>query len=366
MERWTHISRLSEDTTVFPWENRTPWSGLRAIVALAIALIAGQWSGHESAGAIAAGAAFTIGFAVYHEALASALLSMSVITLGIASATLLGSLGAQWTPVVLLLAIVAGINYGLLSMLGPTSGWIGQQCGVFAIISSFFPRGLHYAAGRASMGIGGGLLQRAVFTGARLWTDRKFLRLPEPKQMAQRGRELWAGLRAQARLHRNNETLPYIIRLCIVLVLSTALYRREHLGNGYWAPMTALLVLKPQWAHTLSRGIARLSGTLVGAGIALFVSWLNPESQLLFFVLVLGSAWACYTLQAVNYALFSCAITLYVVFLFRFGGFAQPHAAHLRLITTALGGGIALAVDAVWQMLAPKLGRESVHEEALS
>jgi hypothetical protein len=53
----------------------------------------------------------------------------------------------------------------------------------------------------------------------------------------------------------------------------------------------------------------------------------------------------------VNYALFSLSITLYIVFLFRFGGFSDRSAAHLRLVNTAIGGGIALAIDAIWKLL---------------
>ena len=45
-----------------------------------------------------------------HETLSSALLSMALLTLGLASATLAGSLAAQWTPLVLLVTLIAAIN----------------------------------------------------------------------------------------------------------------------------------------------------------------------------------------------------------------------------------------------------------------
>ena len=132
---------ISEDTTAFPWSKRTPGSGVLAVIAVGIALLVGWLTGHTAAGAIAAGSAFTVGFAVFHEALASVLLSMAVTTLGIASATLVGSLAAPWTPVVLLVIFVAAVNYGLLAGLGPTEGWIGQQSGVFVIVASYFTQG---------------------------------------------------------------------------------------------------------------------------------------------------------------------------------------------------------------------------------
>ena len=352
--RIAYVSQISEDTTAFPWSRRTPWSGLEATAAIALALIGGQLAGHESAGAIAAGSAFTIGFAVYHEAAASTLLSMALVTAGTASATLLGSLGAAWTPLVLMLAVIASLNYGLLSSLSPTAGWIGQQCGVYVIIASYFPKGTEYAVGRSSMVVVGGLLQMAVYGLTRLWHRR---RKPHPSRLPQRFRnrilQLWAALETEAHLSNGTETLSYTLRLIATLLLSTAYYRHRHLGNGYWAPMTALLVLKPQWAHTFSRGIARLTGTLIGVGAAVLLGMALPLHQTVIFCLVFFSAWACYALQAVNYALFSMVLTLYVVFSFRFGGFSQPAAAHLRLLNTAIGGGIALGVDLLWKLFAP-------------
>ena len=63
-----------------------------------------------------------------------------------------------------------------------------------------------------------------------------------------------------------SSTLSYAARLLVTMVVATAIYRNMHLKNGYWVPMTALLVLKPQWTGTLSRSVARVGGTLSGAG----------------------------------------------------------------------------------------------------
>jgi len=341
---------ISEDTTAFPWAKRTPESGVVAIIAMGIALLAGSLTGHTSAGAIAAGSAFTVGFAVFHEALASGLLSMLAATLGIASATLIGSLAAPWSDLVLLVALVAAVNYGLLAELGPTEGWIGQQSAVFAIIASYFAQGPHYALGRAGMVLAGGALQILMFWIYCLLrpkqrepgSPRTHERIPE------RLGELWRCLLDELRNRRNS--ISYVVRLSIVLVASTALYRYYHVRNGYWIPMTALLVLRPQWGHTLSRGIARMLGTVVGAGIALILAKLLPFPDWVLPALVVLSAWGCYALQAVNYAAFSLFITLYIVFLFRFGGFSQTSAAHIRLVNTVVGGSIALAIDAIWKL----------------
>jgi hypothetical protein len=354
-----HLRNISEDTTAFPWAKRTPWQGLRASLAVGLSLVIGRLCGHPSAGAIAAGSAFTVGFAVFHEALASTLLSMGLLTLGIASGTLAGSLGAGWTPVVLVLVLVASINYGLLADLGPTSSWIGQQCAVFVVVASYFPQGTRYAVGRTEMVFAGGALQMLFFLGFRFSEGGRPQPPPEAALVPRfsiRLRQLFSRLREEVRW--GSWTVWYIVRLMLAVGISTAIYRGFQLRNGYWAPMTAVLVLKPQWSNTLSRGIARLSGTLIGAGLAFALALWVPLPPWETFALAVVAAWGCYATQAVNYALFSVCVTLYIVYLFRFGGFSERSAAHLRLLNTAIGGGIALGIDALWKLLAPKAATE--------
>jgi hypothetical protein len=348
------LQDISVDTVAFPWANRAPRRALQSVFAIAIALLIGHFSGHSSAGAIAAGAAFTVGFAVFHEAMASTLLSMGLTTLGIASATLAGSYAAEWTWAAVLVVIVASVNYGLLAELGPTPGWIGQQCGVFVIISSGFPGGVHYAVGRASMVILGGALQMLVFAITFRFYRRNRIAHPRHSdpflvRLRDRASQLWADLgRAVHEVH-TKETFSYVARLSITLVLATLFYRRHHLPNGYWAPMTAILVLRPEWTNTMSRGTARLLGTVTGATLVALSAMYLPALHLwIVFALVIVCAWTTFALQAVNYALFSVFLTLYIVYSFRFGGFSQPAAAHFRVMNTAIGGGIAMAVDVVW------------------
>ena len=351
------LSSVSEDTTLFPWNKSTPYPALESTIAVGVALILGELTGHESAGSIAAGAAFTVGFAVFHQALASTLLSMGLLTLGIASATLVGSLGAHWTPLVLLLCIVAAINYGVLASLGNTAGWIGQQCATFVIVSSYFTQGVHYAVGRASMVLVGGALQMAVYAATALLHRHAGPNDPPAppilRQMGTRAGQLTRDLSKQ--LNWSAESTGYVVCLTITLGLGTLLYRELHWRNGYWAPMTALLVLKPKWANTLSRGIARLTGTLVGAAVCALLAILGPAfPHWIYFLLIILTAWLCFTLQAVNYAAFSTVLTLYTVFLFAFGGFSERSAAGLRLANTLIGGLIALAVDYVAKQLKPR------------
>lgn len=353
---------ISEDTALFPWNKSTPYPAVESTVAIAVALALGKLTGHTSAGSIAAGSAFTVGFAVFHEALSSTLLSMAVVSFGIASATLVGSLGAQSSIAVLVLCIVAALNYGLLSGLDALAGWIGQQCAVFVVVASYFSNGVHYAVGRSAMVLLGGLLQMLVY--ATSYRVRRALRpdhpppLPVWRQLGTRTGQLWALLRQELRWKA--DTTGYVVRLAITLGLCTALYRAFHWRNGYWAPMTAILVLKPKWAGTLSRGVARLAGTLAGAAVCAFSAAVHaPFSHVTYFVLILLTAWVCFALQAVNYAMFCFFLTLNTVYLFALGGFSERSAADLRLVNTAIGGLLALTIDFLVQKLGPALRQEA-------
>ncbi len=350
---------ISEDTVLFPWNKRTLHPALASTIPVATALIFGEITGHRSAGSIAAGAAFTVGFAIFHVALASTLLSMLLLTLGIASATLAGSLAAAWTGPVLLLCVLAAVNYGILAGIGNTSGWIGQQCAVFVIVSSYFAQGVHYALGRSEMVLLGGGLQMLTYA---LWdllprqtAEKRTPAPPFARQLHTRANQLWRSLRDE--MHWGTGTTGYVLKLLVTLGISTVIYREGHLRNGYWAPMTALLVLRPKWANTLSRGIARLTGTLVGATICALLATYRPFHHWQYFAGVVVTAWVCFALQAVNYAAFSTFLTIYTVFLFGFGGFSERDAANLRLVNTALGGMLALLVDFFVQKLGPRLHR---------
>ena len=358
---------ISEDTALFPWNKSSPYPAVESTVAVVGALVLGEVSGHRSAGSIAAGAAFTVGFAVFHEALSSTLLSMAVLTLGIASATLIGSLGAQWTPVVLGLCVLAALNYGLLAGLDATASWIGQQCAVFVIVSSYFPRGLHYATGRTAMVLAGGALQMLFYTGFRFFHRYSHKDDPPPppllRQIRTRFLQLLECLRQE--LHWKSDTSGYVLKLVVTLGLCTALYRHYGWRNGYWAPMTALLVLKPKWANTLSRGVARTAGTMVGAAICAALAHFFPAfHHLTYFLLIAATAYLCFALQAVNYALFSLVLTMYTVFLFGFGGFSERTAADLRFLNTAVGGLLALLVDLAAKYLGPRLWPSAAEEPA--
>ncbi len=168
---------------------------------------------------------------------------------------------------------------------------------------------------------------------------RPLLRLPP---IADSVTTLYANLDLQSAACR------HAIRLATAMTVATLVWQWTGLPRGYWIALTALIVLKPEFNDTFSRGLARVAGTLLGAGAATLIAVLIVPGHGVLVALILLSVWAGYALFKTNYAIFSVCITGFIVFLLVLAGVSEPVAAEYRAMTTAIGGILALGVYAVW------------------
>jgi uncharacterized membrane protein YccC len=178
--------------------------------------------------------------------------------------------------------------------------------------------------------------------------QRSPVHIDVPPQGHLRVHNAWAILRAN--LTPRSATLRHAIRLGFTLALATALYRLLPLPiqRGYWIPLTALLVLKPDFVATFTRGAARLLGTMLGAVLTtLLVSLLAPTNALLV-ILDAIMAYLAFSVLFVNYAIFSMFLTMETVFLLTFVTPQPLMTAADRAIDTAVGGVLALLIYALW------------------
>ena len=114
-----------------------------------------------------------------------------------------------------------------------------------------------------------------------------------------------------------NSALPYSIRLAVAVGVATEIYRRLHYQSGYWIPMTALLVLKPDLVDTASRAIARTLGTMCGAIAISFCLAHMHLTQVGLAAFTMFFAWLAYGVLNVNYrALFDGCYRLHCVLAF--------------------------------------------------
>jgi hypothetical protein len=164
----------------------------------------------------------------------------------------------------------------------------------------------------------------------------------------------------RANLTIESTACRHALRLAAAVGIATGIYRVLQLPRGYWMPLTALLVLKPEFHDTFARGIARIIGTILGAGVAtLIVREFDPGHSALA-ALVVASVLGCYAVFRVNYAVFTVFVTGYVVFVLMLGGVGELAAATSRTIDTVAGGFLALAIYAIWPTWAATTVRSSL------
>lgn len=139
-----------------------------------------------------------------------------------------------------------------------------------------------------------------------------------------------------------NPTCVYGLRIALMVMAAAEIFRHTGFLSGYWIPMTTLLVVRQDFYQTLTRGVLRVAGTLVGAGIAgLIAAHLRPSPMILA-ALIVFFAWWAFSLLQVNYALFTTCLTAYIVFLVSLSGLPPATVVHRRAAYTLLGGVLAL------------------------
>lgn len=160
--------------------------------------------------------------------------------------------------------------------------------------------------------------------------------------------DAWDILRAN--LSWRSAIFRHAIRLGVALALATAFYRLVPLPfeNGYWIPLTLVVVLRPEFDVTLSRGLARFLGTLLGAILATaLIDILRPGPGLLV-ALDIIAVYCAYAIFLANYALFSLFFSIETIFLLTLVTGQALMVAEARVINTTIGGLLALLIYIIW------------------
>ena len=152
----------------------------------------------------------------------------------------------------------------------------------------------------------------------------------------------------RANLTFRSEAFRHAVRVAGAMAVAVGLSHLFAFGHGYWLPMTVMIVLKPDFASTFTRGLARSTGTVLGAGLAtLVLAGLRPPHAVLIVFTVALYAVCVATLLA-NYAIYSVAIASLVVVLLAFTGAPAASLALDRAFYTVLGAALALAAYTLW------------------
>jgi hypothetical protein len=189
-------------------------------------------------------------------------------------------------------------------------------------------------------GIAGGLVQALVSAVAWMLSDKRE-ESPGMRERARAGRRLLV-----ENLTLASPSLRHALRWGIALGVAVAIYRFIDLqGHGYWIPLTVLFVLKPTTDDTWERVAMRTAGTIAGLVLATALAEGLGAAPLPVALLLAAAAMFAYALLALEYALFTAAITVFVVLLTDSLGEGAFEAADQRAVATLLG--IAVAAMAI-------------------
>ena len=139
------------------------------------------------------------------------------------------------------------------------------------------------------------------------------------------------------------------LRFGAALATGVATYRIVGMtDHGFWIPLTILFVMRPERDETFRRLMLRAVGTVLGLIVATAVAEAIGADPLVVAVLLTISAALSFGLLTVQYALFTAAITTYVVLLADTLGEPPFLAAWERGLGTAIGIAIAFAAFLIW------------------
>jgi Fusaric acid resistance protein-like len=308
--------------------------GFLVAVPIALALtfeFAFDWPSH---GAIAT-AAFVCGFTALDAPAGPRALWQTAAAPIVGAGAALGILSSQWAPaaVIAMGLVAAASGYCFADTL--RLAFVGFGAAVAMVLSQGFFLPASDALPALFYGTVGGLIQAAWAGCVWLVHDR-----------AEDNDSGWDWQRTKARL-RASWTLQssagrHAVRFGVALAAGVALYRALGLhDHGYWIPLTLLFVLRPEREETDHRLILRAVGTVLGLGIATGLAAAFSGIEPWVVIALSLSAALTFGLLTVQYALFTAAITTYVVLLTDTLGEPALQADAQRALGTAIGIAIA-------------------------
>ena len=298
--------------------------------ALPVCLLVGLATGQVAYGAAAAGAAFCVGFGAARDLRGRRWGAMLAAVAGTTTTAFIGCLAGQSVAVLLAVAGLAAAGCAVLALYDEDLWWVSLQMVIALLVAGHYPGGPVPAAIRAAVVFAGGAGQMLIVMILAALAPNAAGRLPPAAPKPPPERRL---------------VISHAFRAAICVDVALAIAWKLGLANSYWAPMTAMLILKPGLSDTHTRGLARFAGTIVGCVVASLYALAVFYYQPLLLVGIGLTACAAYALQKAHYAILTSAVTATVVLLLAlaYGGHALTNAEH-RVIATLVGGAVALII----------------------
>ncbi|MCM2413337.1 FUSC family protein [Streptomyces sp. RKAG290] len=149
-------------------------------------------------------------------------------------------------------------------------------------------------------------------------------------------------------LHHGSPILRHAVRISAVAAVGYLLGTVLPFGHGYWAPMTAVMVMRPEFSQTYARSVARFGGTVVGVVLATVIVQTAHPGVELSAALAVVCALLMYLLMRTGYAVGQACVAAYVVFLLGMAGDDWSQTVLERVVLTLAGGLLAMISYAVY------------------
>ncbi|WP_435224451.1 FUSC family protein [Streptomyces sp. Tue6028] len=163
-----------------------------------------------------------------------------------------------------------------------------------------------------------------------------------------------AARRIRAQVHPQSPIFRHAVRLAGGVVVGEVIGRSiggwGGLGisaHGFWVALTTMLVLFPEYGHTIARGWGRAAGAVLG-GILAWVLSLPPWSSAGLAVLSVVLAAVSFVTLRTGQLMLNLWLTTWIVFLIHhIGGLPGP-TAWARAADTVVGAALAVLIFLVW------------------
>jgi hypothetical protein len=170
--------------------------------------------------------------------------------------------------------------------------------------------------------------------------------------------DAWSGREAVALLRANltltSQSARHAIRFGLALAAGVAAYRLLGMDeHGYWIPLTILFVMRPERGETDHRLVLRAAGTVIGLLVATAIAEAFEGDDLVVGAILTVAAALSFGLLTVQYALFTAAITTFVVVISTTLG--QPAFQTVDERATGTASGILIAFIA-WRLWSNPVG----------
>lgn len=152
----------------------------------------------------------------------------------------------------------------------------------------------------------------------------------------------------RANLTLSSSAFRHAVRLALCVTGTDAFVRIADLPRGYWLPLTILLTLQPAFAATLTRGLLRIGGTMLGLAVVTGLVTLLPDTHWLDIILIGGLFFGFRALFLANFTLSVAFLSALVVMLLSTVGVDPASTIVERAVYTATGGLIALGGYLLW------------------